>query len=154
MKDTNLEGKYISDNWQLVDYCIAAGEFTSPTPTNRIETRRSGKTTRVIDNTIQLLFSGEIGLINKSGFDFVDKNEAYDLLNRIIKRLESEHKIVAYDYRFNKKLADDSLRDSIQSDIFFYEAYGNPQVPSFGYTIWLDRFIHCVDGVFYRKPTV
>jgi hypothetical protein len=56
------------------------------------ENRRSGNTTRLIDNAIQIIFSGNICVVKgHSNSDHVGNYENRELFNLIIKRLTSEH---------------------------------------------------------------
>lgn len=62
--------------------------------------RRVGNTTRQIDNIIQALFSGKTVAI-RDHYDISnlseDKRASRQLLDKVLKRMESEHSTIAYE---------------------------------------------------------
>lgn len=67
------------------------------------EKRKSGRTTRLIDQYIQLLFEVEKGEVIKVR-DHYPSNEAHRiLLDKIINRLKNEHQGLEFEYDYRER---------------------------------------------------
>lgn len=70
---------------------------------NKEEKRCSGRTTRLIDNYIQLLFEVDKGELIKVR-DHYPSNDAHrQLLDKIIKRLKNEHPELQFEYDIRER---------------------------------------------------
>jgi hypothetical protein len=74
--------------------------------------RRTGKSVRLIDNAIQIIFSGNICVVEDHPEPDKSKHADKALFKRIVKRLESEHGYMLHGGRFN--LDEEALEISIK----------------------------------------
>jgi hypothetical protein len=68
--------------------------------------RRDGNTTRVIDNAIQIIFSGKVCIIQDHWQGGTNGDANIDLFKRVVRRLQSEHHL--YELVTTKKIRVDA----------------------------------------------